>query len=97
MDVSSLYFYKVSKFMHSVHQGRNPNAFDNYFQPISHTYSTRNRQLQTFNLLQPRTERGKRSLMYKGVDIWAQVHDNLKNLNTKQFNFQLKEYIISLI
>ena len=89
-----MYFYEVSKFMHNVYHGRNPNAFGNYFQPIIHSYNTRTRQQQTYNLPQPRTERGKRSLRYHGVEIWSQVPEHKKSLNAKQFKYKMKEYIL---
>ena len=94
MDVKSLYFYEVSKFMHSVYHGRNPHAFDDYFQNISHSHNTRHRHTQIYSLPQPRTERGKRSLKYIGVEIWAKIPDNLKTINNpKRFNYLLKEHI----
>ena len=95
LDIQNLYFFEVAKFMHSVFHKKTPNAFGDYFHTISHSYNTRNKQANTFSLPQPRTERGKRSLKYNGIEIWAKVPEQLKNLEPKQFRFQLKEYIFA--
>ena len=82
--------------MHRIYHGQNPSAFGDYFQTISHSHNTRHRQLQTYRLPQPRTERGKKSLKYSGDEIWAKLPENLKIIsNPKQFNFHLKEHIFS--
>ena len=94
MDTQSLYFFEVAKFMHSVYHKYIPNAFDGYFQTISHQYNTRNKQMHSFSLPQIRTERGKRSLRFKGIEIWGKVPQHLKSLEPKQFSSKLKEHIL---
>ena len=95
MDTKSLYFFEVAKFMHSVYHKSIPNAFDDYFHTISHQYNTRNKQMQMFSLPQPRTERGKRSLRYKGIEVWGKVPQHLKALEPKHFCSKLKEHILT--
>ena len=85
MDTKSLYFFEVAKFMHSVYHKSIPNAFDDYFHTISHQYNTRNREMQMFSLPQPRTERGKRSLRYKGIEVWGKVPQHLKAIEPNTF------------
>ena len=95
MDTQNLYFFEVAKFMHSVYHKNIPNAFGDYFHTINHQYNTRNKQMQTFSLPQPRTERGKRSLRFKGIEVWGKVPQHLKGLEGKQFSSKLKEYILT--
>ena len=63
------YFYEVSKFMHGVYHGQIPDAFDDYFVNINHSHNTRHRHVQLYNLPQPRTERGKRSLKGRSANL----------------------------
>ena len=95
MDTQNLYFFEVAKFMHSIFHKNTPNAFGDYFQTISHQYNTRNRQIHTFSLPQPRTERGKRSLRFNGIEVWGKVPQHLKTLEAKKFSNKLKEHILT--
>ena len=95
MNVKTIYFYEVAKFMHSVFHNYSPEAFQTYFQLIDHTHNTRWRQNISYRAPQPRTERGKRSIRYYGIDIWAQVPEHLRTLEPKQFNHNIREYIFS--
>ena len=95
MSVPQLYFFETAKFVHSVHNRYSPTLFHDYFQTLSHSYSTRTRQNTMYALPQPRTERGKRSCVYTGVNIWAKVPRDIKNSSKKSFNTQLKDHIIT--
>ena len=95
MDIQNLYFFEVAKFMHSVFHKKTPNAFSDYFSTIGHHYNTRNKRMHTFSLPQPRTERGKKSLRFSGIEIWGKVPEYLKMLEAKKFSSQLKEYIFT--
>ena len=94
MSVPQLYFFETAKFVHSVHNRYSPTLFHDYFQTLSHSYSTRARLNTVYALPQPRTEKGKRSCVYTGVNIWAKVPQDIKFLSKKSFNFKLKKHII---
>ena len=95
MNINELYFFEVAKFMHSVHHGYSPLAFQEYFLTIDHSYNTRTRHNVSYQIPLVRTERGKRSIRYRGIQVWAKVPDELKSLEPKQFNKQLKDYVLS--
>ena len=94
LTVQQLYFFETAKFVHSVHNHFPPNIFHEYFQSISHSYNTRTRQNSNFALPQPRTEKGKRSCLYTGVNIWAKVPQHMKCLHKNSFKYHLKKYIL---
>ena len=94
LTVDQLYFCETAKFVQSVHTSTSPMIFQDYFQIASHSYNTRFRQNSHYALPQPRTERGKRSCVYTGVNIWTNVPMNLKDLSKKGFKHQIKCYVI---
>jgi len=95
LTVQQLHFFETAKFVHSVYNNFSPNIFQNYFQTISHSYSTRTRQNNTYALPQPRTERGKRSCVFTGVNIWAKVPQYMKSFQKISFKYHLKRHIFA--
>ena len=69
--------------------------FEHYFNVIEHPYNTHTRSVAYYRTPQPRTERGKKSIKYRGVEIWALIPDHIRTLNSKQFNYHLKELIFT--
>ena len=94
LTTSELYFLEVSKFVHSISKGESPAVFTNFLPLSSHLYETRSKTNNNFCLAQPRTERGKRSLCYKGVLFWSQIPADLKVLSLKSFKALLKRFLI---
>ena len=94
LKVDGLHFYETAKFMHRAYHNQLPLAFHDYFQVIAHSYNTRTKTNVGFALPRPRTERGKRSLKYSGIEVWASVPDRMKSMSFKAFKYHLKSYII---
>ena len=94
LTVEQLYFYEIAKFVQSVYNCTSPMAFRDYFQVALHTYNTRFRQNSHYSLPQPRTEKGKRSCMFTGVNIWAYVPRDFKQFSKETFKYRLKRHII---
>ena len=95
LKIDQVRFYETAKFMHSVYNGYMPLAFHDYFQVISHTHNTRTRANVGYYIPLPRTERGKRTLRYTGVHIWADVPHLFKTYSVKLFKYSLKNYILN--
>ena len=96
LSIDQLYFCEMAKFIQSVHNNTSPTIFHDYFQTASHTYHTRFRHNSNYALPQPRTERGKQSCTYKGVNIWAKVPMDMKKLSKESFKFRIKQYVIKM-
>ena len=95
MNIENVCFFETAKFMQSIHHHSHPDAFENYFTPLSHSYSTRTKNKANYAVPQPRTNLGKRSVKYSGITVWGKIPFELKKLVKKeQFKTQLKEYII---
>ncbi len=98
LTVSQTYTYEVSKFVHAISTNRNPDAFNSYFLPISHGYSTRTNENSQFVLPQPRTNFGKRSIRYNGIITWSNIPNDIKMIsNVKPFKTLLRQFIIQNI
>ena len=93
LNTNELYFLEVTKLVHCIHTGISPIVFHELIPQSSHYYQTRMRYNNSFSLAQPRTERGKRSLLYIGVLFWSQIPVEMKVLSQKQFKISLKKYI----
>ena len=94
LTVNQLYFCEIAKFVQSVHNSTSPMIFQDYFQTPSHSYNTRFRQNSQYALPQPRTERGKKSCTFTGVNIWTNVPQGFKDLSKKSFKYHIKHYVI---
>jgi len=93
LTAKELYFFEVSKLVHSISNGYAPSIFLNYLPSVSHHYQTRLRHHNSFSLSLPRTERGKRSLLFVGVSFWSKVPAEIKTLSKKPFGYALKKYL----
>ena len=85
LKINELKFYETAKFMHSVYNERMPLAFQDYFQMIDHTHNTRTRANVGYYIPLPRTERGKKSLRYIGVHVWADIPHVFRHYPVQHF------------
>ena len=91
LKLSEIFKIETTKLVHSIYHGYCPPAYSNFLSFPSHSYSTRLRQTQCFSLSKPRTNLGKKSLRFSGVNIWCQIPQNIKfSLDPKKMNFLLK-------
>ena len=95
LTVNEIYTHEIGKFVHSVHNKTAPTIFHDYFVTVSDYRSTRLRQHNVYSLPQPRTSRGKSSVVFNGVKIWSKVPYQFKSLSKKMFSHHFKHYILS--
>ena len=95
LNVENVSFFEAAKFMSAIHNNSIPDAFKDYFIPLSHSYSTRTKNKANYTVPRPRTNLGKRSIKYQGIIVWGKIPHELQNLDkSTQFKSQLKEHII---
>ena len=95
LNVKNIYKHEVVKLIHSVHFKYCPSAFSNFFEMSSHTFPTRLRETSVFSLSKPRTELGKKSLKFSGVQKWFDLPSHLKDIQEpKKFNKNFKTAFI---
>ena len=96
LTIKELLFLETSKFMHKMYHNKLPGSFDEYFLNIDHRYDTRNRSIAQFKRPSPKTNLGKRSVKYYGIDVWSKVDVSLRNVeNKKHFSEKMKQLILS--
>ena len=93
-NIRLIHINAVSLCKHRIYHNQMPLAFQDYFQVITHPYNTRTRKNAGFVIPQPRTERGKRSLKYTGIEVWAAIPESLKHMSHKSFKYHLKAFVI---
>ena len=88
---------QILKFTYLWHKGRLPKLFSNYFQYASsvHKYNTRYASKQNLYVKKVRTNTGKQTIGYAACTIWDKIPITLEELNTYQFQKQLKPYLLS--
>ena len=94
MNIQDLHNFEIAKFMFSISKNTLPTSFDGYYLPITHGHDTRLRQNAHFNLPQPRTDLGKRSVKYHGVKVWSELPVYIKDVvNLTTFSKTLKSFM----
>ena len=95
--VHNVYRFQILKFTYVWHKGLLPKLFANYFKyaVIVHKYNTRYASKQNLYVKKVRTNTGKQTIGYAACTIWDKIPITLKELNTYQFQKQLKPYLLS--
>ena len=72
LKIDDIYNYEVEKLMHLNDIKALPQIFENYFLSLdlAHNYITRSKSNKNYILDFVRTNSGKNSLKFKGVQIW---------------------------
>ena len=95
LKLDQIYFVEVGKFMYRNRKDTLPLSFNGYFKHIDHSHNTRNRLNSEFSLPQPRTELGKQSIKYTGINIWSEIPHDIKNSpNLESFGTHIKSHIL---
>ena len=82
--------------MHSYHNKRLPNHFDEYFVPLSSIHYHSTRLATSKNLFLPRvnSSSGKCSLKFIGPKVWSSIPDDIKFSTTFTFKWKLKKHFL---
>ena len=95
LKLDDLYFLEVGKFMFRHSKQLLPSAFDEYFRNIDHAHPTKTKSKSKYALPQPRTELGKQSVKFKGIKVWSEIPDHIKNASSlDSFNDLLKKHLL---
>ena len=97
LKITELYQFELGKFTYLYHaKALEPEIFATYFLPLhqAHSYSTRSASNKNYFLDNIRTNDGKSSIQFNGVQLWNQIPLSLKSYSFYRFK---KEYKKSLI
>ena len=98
LSVHNIFRFQALKFMHEWRCGKVPHTFDGMFAYACniHKYNTRYASKQ--NLYKPRvkTNTGKQAVSFILIDLWKELPDELKLLNSFSFIKQLKDHLLSI-
>jgi len=97
LKVNDIYHLEIAKMMHYLHNGKLPQAFDDYFVPVTsvHTHITRKAIHGNYFLHSISSKHGKRSIRYHGPKIWDSVDNTLQRLSSILFRKRYRAHLIS--
>ena len=99
LKIDDIYNYEVGKFMYlndikALHQ-----ILENYFLSLdqAHNYNTRSKSNKNYFPDFERTNFGKNSLKFKGVQLWNNMPLKLKSFSFFRFKKHTKSYCVNSI
>ena len=83
LKIDDIYNYEVGKFMYLNDIKALPQIFENYSLSLdlAHNYNTRSKSNKNYFLDFVRTNSGKNSLKFKGVQLWNNIPSKLKSFS----------------
>ena len=95
LKIDDIYNYEVGKFMYLNDIKALPQIFENYFLSLNlaHNYNTRSKSNKNYFLNFVRTNSGKNSLRFKGVQLWNNIPSNLKSFSFFRFKKEYKKLL----
>ena len=96
LTVDNVYRLYALKFMHSWHKGNLPKIFNDTFKYANniHGYNTRYSAQKNFYKPKVRTNVGKQSIAFQGIDIWKDLPSAIKNSASTLFPKLAKHYLL---
>ena len=95
LKIDDIYNYEVGKFMYLNDIKALPQIFENYFLSLdlAHNYNTRSKSNKNYFLDFVRTNSGKNSLKFKGVQLWNNIPSKLKSVSFFRFKKEYKKLL----
>ena len=91
LKINDLYELELGTFMYFYHAKAQPEIFQTYFLPIdlAHGHNTRNNSNKNYFLNTVKTNDGKSSIQFHGVQLWNPLPSSVKSCSFYRFK---KEY-----
>ena len=94
LQVSDLFYQEIASFVNKYFSGDLPEVFLDYYKYVNHPYGTRGNQNKLLLPLQ-RTELGKKTVRYKGGEVWNNLCQEIKGKKTLRHS-EIVSKIVSL-
>ena len=95
-QISSLHKLETIKFIKLLNEGKLPAEFNSFAEPVSHHHLTRISSGLNYQLPHVRTDLGKSSIKFQGIQIWNDMPGEIKHLSGNIFKNHLKTYVLDL-
>ena len=95
LSINNLHKLELTKFVHKIKSETVPDTFVGAVCNPTHRHITRSVTGGNLALPQPRTQKGKTIIKYKGAQAWNSLPVSIKAItNTKTFVYELKKILM---
>ena len=96
LKLHDVYKLELAKFMHKLFNNKLPNSCDYDFSTIENIRDFETRRPSRSNYFLPRVSKsaGQKKVEFRGVKLWNEISENLKNKPFNSFKKQFKENLI---
>ena len=96
LKLHDVYKLELTKFMHKLFNNKLPNSCNYDFSTIENTRDYETRRPSRSNYFLPRVSKsaGQKKVEFRGVKLWNDISENLKNKPFNSFKKQFKENLI---
>ena len=97
LKLKNVYKLELAKFMHKFFHNKLPHVFETKFIKLIniHFHETRKSNLSNYFLSRVNIISCQHKLNYRGVKLWNEIRDELKNKSFNQFKTQIKNLLIN--
>ena len=95
LKIDDIYKYELGKFMYLSSIKALPQIFESYFSSLDqvHNYNTRSKSNKNYFLDSVKTNSGKKSLKFKGVQLWNKMPSTLKSFSFYRYKKEYKKLL----
>ena len=96
LKLHDVYKLELAQFMHKLFKNELPNSCNYDFSTIERTHDYETRRPSKSNYFLPRVSEstGQKKVEFRGVKLWNEISENLKNKPFNSFENQFKENLI---
>ena len=96
LKLHDVYKLELAQFMHKLFKNKLPNSCNYDFSTIERTHDYETRRPSRSNYFLPRVSEstGQNKVEFRGVKLWNEISENLKNQPFNSFEKQFKENLI---
>lgn len=96
LKLNEVYMLELAKFMHKLKNNKLPRSFQQRFTKTTdiHSYPTRNNTESNYYLHRACKDAGQKTLQFRGVKLWNDIDNNIKNKGFIEFKKRYKELLM---
>ena len=96
LKLDDIYLLELAKFMYQLHHKKFKTALNDCFVDIKkiHSHNTRTKDNLVYFKPRVQTSAGKKSLTYRGIELWGKIEPDVKEISWLSFKKKIKQKAI---